>query len=56
MNDELIISPYDRRHAGARNQFVIRRHEWLAEQAAKAIMRRSHPAWSQFACGFEVAA
>jgi len=47
MTEDLPLLPFQRRHAGKRGEFVVRRHDWLADAAAKAIQRRSHPAWSQ---------
>lgn len=56
MIDDIELPPFDRRHCGPRNEYIVRRHISLPEAAAKAIQRREHPAWSSQRVSYEVAA
>ena len=54
MPDELILSPFEREVVGPHGAILLRRNPAHASQCSAAIRRRSHPAWSQFNCGFTV--
>jgi hypothetical protein len=54
MTDELTLAPYQRRHAGPRGEFILREHDTLPNLAARAILRRRQPGWSQFNCGYRI--
>jgi hypothetical protein len=53
---ELPYQPFERSIAGLRGTVILRRNEDHAERCKTAIRRRSHPAWSQLNCGYQVAA
>jgi hypothetical protein len=53
---ELPYQPFERSIAGLRGTVILRRNEDHAERCKKAIRRRSHPAWSQLNCDYQVAA
>jgi hypothetical protein len=48
MMDDVELCPFDRERVGKKNDFLIRKNRFHVEEAAKAIRRRNHPAWSQY--------
>lgn len=55
MVTEIWLCPFKRSIVGFRGTVLLRRNDEHAAAAATAIRRRTHPAWSQLNCGFEVA-
>lgn len=54
MPDEIMPCPFERRIIGGHGAVLLRRNKEHAAHCAKAIQRRSHPAWSRFNCDFTV--
>jgi hypothetical protein len=53
---ELTLCPFERRIAGSRGHILTRHNREHEREAARAIQRRSQPAWSRMRDSYEVAA
>ena len=56
MNMEILICPFERRIAGTHGHILVRHNREHEREAAKAIQRRSQPAWSRMRDSYEVGA
>ena len=54
MNEELILSPFERQIVGPQGAVILRRNPGHVEECAARIRRRKHPAWSQFDCSYRI--